>query len=48
VPRDRAALRIGATGQVSKRFTVSTSLGVEANLSEYAAVEGEFTEKYRW
>ncbi|NHL67757.1 autotransporter outer membrane beta-barrel domain-containing protein [Burkholderia ambifaria] len=48
VPRDRAAFRIGATGQVSKRFTVSASLGVEANLSDYAVVKGEFTAKYRW
>ncbi|WP_244099050.1 autotransporter outer membrane beta-barrel domain-containing protein [Burkholderia ambifaria] len=48
VPRDRAAFRIGATGQVSKRFTVSASLGVEANMSDYAVVKGEFTAKYRW
>ncbi|WP_205192204.1 autotransporter outer membrane beta-barrel domain-containing protein, partial [Burkholderia sp. LMG 13014] len=48
VPRDRAAFRIGATGQISKRFAVSASLGVEANLSDYAVVKGGFTAKYRW
>ncbi|MCA8298848.1 autotransporter outer membrane beta-barrel domain-containing protein [Burkholderia sp. AU30198] len=48
VPRDRAAFRIGATGQISKRFAVSASLGVEANLSDYAVVKGGFAAKYRW
>ncbi|RQT12200.1 autotransporter outer membrane beta-barrel domain-containing protein [Burkholderia contaminans] len=48
VPRDRAAFRIGATGQVSKRFAVSAGLGIDANLSDYAVVKGEFAAKYRW
>ncbi|MBN3820291.1 autotransporter outer membrane beta-barrel domain-containing protein, partial [Paraburkholderia sp. Se-20369] len=48
VPRDRAAFRIGATGQLSRRFSVSASLGVDANLSDYAAVKGQFAAKYRW
>ncbi|WP_187293237.1 hypothetical protein [Burkholderia cepacia] len=48
VPRDRAALRVGATGQVSKRFAISAGLGVEANLSDYAMVKGELAAKYRW
>lgn len=48
VPRDRAAFRVGATGQVSKRFAISASLGVEANLSDYAVVKGELAAKYRW
>ncbi|MBN3844215.1 autotransporter outer membrane beta-barrel domain-containing protein [Burkholderia sp. Ac-20349] len=48
VPRDRAAFRVGATGQLSKRFAVSASLGIDANLSDYAVVKGEFAAKYRW
>ncbi|WP_244101888.1 autotransporter outer membrane beta-barrel domain-containing protein [Burkholderia cepacia] len=48
VPRDRAAFRVGATGQVSKRFAISAGLGVEANLSDYAVVKGELAAKYRW
>ncbi|KVL38485.1 autotransporter outer membrane beta-barrel domain-containing protein [Burkholderia sp. MSMB1835] len=48
VPRDRAAFRIGATGQLSKRFAISAGLGVEANLSDYAVVKGELAAKYRW
>ncbi|KVN70754.1 autotransporter outer membrane beta-barrel domain-containing protein [Burkholderia ubonensis] len=48
VPRDRAAFRIGATGQLSKRFAISAGFGVEANLSDYAVVKGELAAKYRW
>ncbi|WP_244135116.1 autotransporter outer membrane beta-barrel domain-containing protein [Burkholderia sp. BCC0322] len=48
VPRDRAAFRIGATGQLSKRFVISAGLGLEANLSDYAVVKGELAAKYRW
>lgn len=48
VPRDRAAFRIGATGQWSKRFAVSAGLGLESNLSDYAVVKGELAAKYRW
>ncbi|HEF5873406.1 TPA: autotransporter outer membrane beta-barrel domain-containing protein [Burkholderia cenocepacia] len=48
VPRDRAAFRLGATGQLSKRFAVSARLGVEANLSNYVVVKGELAAKYRW
>nr|WP_232459466.1 autotransporter outer membrane beta-barrel domain-containing protein [Burkholderia ubonensis] len=48
VPRDRAAFRAGATGQLSKRFAISAGLGVEANLSDYAVVKGELAAKYRW
>ncbi|QMI46694.1 autotransporter family protein [Burkholderia sp. MBR-1] len=48
VPRDRAALRIGATGQLSRRFSVSASVGVEGNLSDYALVRGQLSAKYRW
>nr|WP_254609585.1 autotransporter outer membrane beta-barrel domain-containing protein [Burkholderia lata] len=48
VPRDRAAFRVGATGQVSKLFAVSAGLGIDANLSDYAVVKGEFAAKYRW
>ncbi|WP_232435471.1 autotransporter outer membrane beta-barrel domain-containing protein [Burkholderia ubonensis] len=48
VPRDRAALRIGATGQIAKRFAVSASIGVEGNLSDYSMVKGQLAAKYRW
>ncbi|WP_157377852.1 autotransporter outer membrane beta-barrel domain-containing protein [Burkholderia ubonensis] len=48
VPRDRAALRIGATGQIVKRFAVSASIGVEGNLSDYSVVKGQLAAKYRW
>ncbi|KHK60954.1 membrane protein [Burkholderia sp. A9] len=48
VPRDRAAVRIGATGQVSRQFSVSASLGVEGNLSDYSVVKGQLAAKYRW
>ncbi|MBR8132167.1 autotransporter outer membrane beta-barrel domain-containing protein [Burkholderia ambifaria] len=48
VPRDRAAFRVGAKGQLSKRFVISASLGLEANLSDYAVVKGELAAKYRW
>lgn len=48
VPRDRAAVRIGATGQVSRQFSVSASLGVEGNLSDYSVVKGQLSAKYRW
>ncbi|KVO95899.1 hypothetical protein WJ83_26255 [Burkholderia ubonensis] len=48
VPRDRAALRIGATGQIAKRFAVSASIGVEGNLSDYSVVKGQLAAKYRW
>ncbi|HEM7893229.1 TPA: autotransporter outer membrane beta-barrel domain-containing protein [Burkholderia cepacia] len=48
VPRDRAAFRVGATGQLSKRFVISAGLGLEANLSDYAVVKGELAAKYRW
>ncbi len=48
VPRDRAAFRVGARGQVSKRFAISAGLGVEANLSDYAVVKGELAAKYHW
>ncbi|MXN74229.1 autotransporter outer membrane beta-barrel domain-containing protein [Burkholderia sp. 4701] len=48
VPRDRAAFRVGATGQLSKRFAVSAGLGLEANLSDYTVVKGDLAVKYRW
>ncbi|WP_107313789.1 autotransporter outer membrane beta-barrel domain-containing protein [Burkholderia metallica] len=48
VPRDRAAFRIGATGQLSKRLAISAAFGVEANLSDYSVVKGELSAKYRW
>ena len=48
VPRDRAALRVGATGEFAKRFAVSASLGVESNLSDYSVVKGQISMKYRW
>lgn len=48
VPRDRVAVRIGATGQVSRQFSISASLGVEGNLSDYSVVTGQFSAKYRW
>ncbi|RQQ30867.1 autotransporter family protein [Burkholderia stagnalis] len=48
VPRDRAAVRIGATGQVARQFSVSASLGVEGNLSDYSVVKGQLSAKYRW
>ncbi|MCA7925843.1 autotransporter outer membrane beta-barrel domain-containing protein [Burkholderia cenocepacia] len=48
VPRDRAAVRIGATGQVSRMFSISASLGVEGNLSDYSVVKGQLSAKYRW
>lgn len=48
VPRDRAAVRIGATGQLSRRFSVSASVGVEGNLSDYSVVRGQLSAKYRW
>ncbi|WP_236654901.1 autotransporter outer membrane beta-barrel domain-containing protein [Burkholderia pyrrocinia] len=48
VPRDRAAFRVGATGQLSKRLVISAGLGLEANLSDYAVVKGELAAKYRW
>ncbi|OXI70052.1 autotransporter outer membrane beta-barrel domain-containing protein [Burkholderia sp. AU28863] len=48
VPRDRVAVRLGATGQLSRQFSVSASLGVEGNLSDYTVVTGQFSAKYRW
>ncbi|KWU27484.1 hypothetical protein AS149_21990 [Burkholderia cenocepacia] len=48
VPRDRAAVRIGATGQLSRQFSISASIGVEGNLSDYSVVKGQFSAKYRW
>ncbi|WP_244099588.1 autotransporter outer membrane beta-barrel domain-containing protein [Burkholderia pyrrocinia] len=48
VPRDRVALRIGATGQIARRFAVSASIGVEGNLSDYSVVKGQLAAKYRW
>ncbi len=48
MPRDRAALRVGATGEFAKRFAVSASLGVESNLSDYAVIKGQLSMKYRW
>ncbi len=48
VPRDRVAVRIGATGQLSRQFSISASLGVEGNLSDYSVVRGQLSAKYRW
>ncbi|AOJ39396.1 hypothetical protein WJ23_16660 [Burkholderia lata] len=48
VPRDRVAVRFGATGQVSRQFSISASLGVEGNLSDYSVVTGQLSAKYRW
>ncbi|KVL61975.1 autotransporter outer membrane beta-barrel domain-containing protein [Burkholderia cepacia] len=48
VPRDRIALRVGATGQVSRQFSISASLGVEGNLSDYSMVKGQIAAQYRW
>ncbi|WP_236858160.1 autotransporter outer membrane beta-barrel domain-containing protein [Burkholderia metallica] len=48
LPRDRAAVRIGATGQLNRRFSVSASVGVEGNLSDYSVVRGQLSAKYRW
>ncbi|CAB3760216.1 autotransporter outer membrane beta-barrel domain-containing protein [Burkholderia puraquae] len=48
VPRDRAAVRIGATGQLSRQFSISASVGVEGNLSDYSVVRGQLSAKYRW
>ncbi|WP_455774591.1 autotransporter outer membrane beta-barrel domain-containing protein, partial [Burkholderia stabilis] len=48
VPRDRAALRVGATGEMSRRFAVSASVGVEGNFSDYSVVSGQLAAKYRW
>ncbi|WP_244117539.1 autotransporter outer membrane beta-barrel domain-containing protein [Burkholderia contaminans] len=48
VPRDRVAVRIGATGQLSRQFSISASVGVEGNLSDYSVVKGQFSAKYRW
>lgn len=48
VPRDRAAVRVGATGQLSRHFSISASFGVEGNLSDYSVVRGQLSAKYRW
>ncbi|WP_175924388.1 autotransporter outer membrane beta-barrel domain-containing protein [Burkholderia latens] len=48
VPRDRAAVRIGATGQLGRQFSISASVGVEGNLSDYSVVTGQLSAKYRW
>ncbi|NTZ08009.1 autotransporter outer membrane beta-barrel domain-containing protein [Burkholderia metallica] len=48
VPRDRVAVRIGATGQMSRQFSISASLGVEGNFSDYSVVTGQLSAKYRW
>ncbi|WP_230684581.1 autotransporter outer membrane beta-barrel domain-containing protein [Burkholderia cepacia] len=48
VPRDRAGLTAGATGQLSKRMSVSSSIGVDTDFGGYAAVKGQLAAKYRW
>ncbi|RKU00898.1 autotransporter outer membrane beta-barrel domain-containing protein [Burkholderia sp. Nafp2/4-1b] len=48
VPRDRAAVRVGATGQLGRQFSISASLGVEGNFSDYSVVTGQLSAKYRW
>lgn len=48
MPRDRAELKLGATGQITRNLAVSASFGVDANLSNYATVKGQLAAKYRW
>ncbi|PCE31213.1 autotransporter family protein [Burkholderia ubonensis] len=48
VPRDRAALAAGATGQFTKRMSVSASIGVDTDFGDYATVKGQLAAKYRW
>ncbi|MGU7769738.1 autotransporter family protein [Burkholderia sp. MR1-5-21] len=48
VPRDRAALAAGATGQLTKRVSVSASIGVDTDFGDYATVKGQLAAKYRW
>ncbi|WP_185733749.1 hypothetical protein [Burkholderia sp. Bp8986] len=43
----RASIRLGTTGQVSQRFSISASFRVEGNLSDYSVATGQFTAKYR-
>ncbi|MCA8238730.1 autotransporter family protein [Burkholderia cenocepacia] len=48
VPRDRIAVRIGATGQLGRQFSISASFGAEGNLSDYSVITGQLAAKYRW
>ncbi|MGU7783382.1 autotransporter family protein [Burkholderia sp. PU8-34] len=48
VPRDRAALAAGATGQLTKRVSVSASIGVDTDFGDYSTVKGQIAAKYRW
>jgi autotransporter family porin len=48
LPRDRAEVKTGVHGQVTKNLAVSASIGVESNLGDYAIVKGQLAAKYRW
>lgn len=48
MPRDRAELKLGATGQLTRNLSVSASVGVDSNFSNYATVKGQLAAKYRW
>lgn len=48
MPRDRAEFKLGATGQLTRNLSVSASVGVDSNFSNYATVKGQLAAKYRW
>lgn len=48
LPRDRAEIKVGATGQLTRHLAVSASIGVQSNLANYAVFRGQLAAKYRW
>ncbi|WP_211444672.1 autotransporter outer membrane beta-barrel domain-containing protein [Collimonas humicola] len=48
LPRDRAEVKVGLQGQVTKAIAVSALLGVETDLGSYYAVKGQVGMKYSW
>ncbi|WP_211444673.1 autotransporter outer membrane beta-barrel domain-containing protein [Collimonas humicola] len=48
LPRDRAEVKVGLQGQVTKAIAVSALLGVETDLGNYYAVKGQVGMKYSW
>ncbi|KVN32784.1 hypothetical protein WJ64_11365 [Burkholderia ubonensis] len=48
LPRNRMEVKTGMHGQATKNLSVSAAVGVQTDVGDYAAVQGQLNLKYSW
>ncbi|OMG75180.1 hypothetical protein BW685_00545 [Burkholderia ubonensis] len=48
LPRNRMEVKTGMQGQGTKNLSVSAAVGIQTDLGDYAAVQGQLNVKYSW